>query len=499
MSWPRPQHEPSRTHWRWLRVRVPLTAMAVFAVSLAVAAVLAYGLLLQDARNDIEVVLAREHERFERSIATLLTEAREQEPTADDLTVLKDAVRRYLELHPSTPSYWTIVTFEDGLRLAAQNGPPELESLFDEGALPTGTLDTREVIDTGTEAGEILTSSVPIILGGEQLGTFQVVAPVAPVRRDARESAYLLAAAMGASLLAGGVLLAATLWRILVPLGALVGAARSTGERPLNARIEEPDSDDEVALLASEFNRTLDRLASEINQRPELLASLGDELRSPVTSVRGNPELPTAVDREDPDAVSATVAIVDDELGWMERMMEDLTTIAQARTPDFVRPRRFDLVSWFEELERKLPATANGRHVTIVPPPPVTLYADPDRLTQAVLHLTANAAMHNPPGTPIRLRATVDTEDDRLHLVVEDEGHGIDPEILDEVFSPFVRAGDARDSTGLGLAVVHAVVTAQGGEIGVRSGRTGTTITLALPWQDSSPEEPVERVDADDD
>ena len=65
--------------------------------------------------------------------------------------------------------------------------------------------------------------------------------------------------------------------------------------------------------------------------------------------------------------------------------------------------------------------------------------------------------------------------------MVEDAGHGIDPGILDEVFSPFVRAGDARDSTGLGLAVVHAVVTAHGGQVDVRSDTTGTVVTLALP------------------
>lgn len=489
MSWRRAEGEPRRTPWRWLRVRVPLTAMAVFAVSLAVAAILAYELLLQDGRNDIEVVLAREHERFERSIATLLAETREDDPADDDVTVLEEAVRRYLELNPSTASHWTIVTFEDGLRLAASNGPPELEPLFTDRTLPTGTLNTREVIDTGTEAGEILTSSVPIILGGEQLATLQIVAPMAPVRTDAREAAYLLAAAAGASLLVGGVLLTATLWRALAPLGALAAAARSTDLRRLDARVEEPDSGDEVALLANEFNRMVDRLDSATSQQQEFLASVGHELRTPITIARGNLELLTTVDRDDPDAVAATVAIVGDELGRMGRLVEDLMTIARVRTPDFIRPRPLDLVSWFEELELKLRATTSGQRVVIVPPLPVTLFADPDRLTQAVLNLTTNAAVHNPPDTPIRIRATLDPEHDRLHLVVEDEGHGIDPEIIDEVFSPFVRAGDARDSTGLGLAVVHAVVTAHGGEIGVRSDRTGTVLTLALPWRGTGPDQ----------
>ncbi len=492
MSWRRAEGEPRRTAWRWLRIRVPLTAMTVFVVSLAVAAVLAYELLLQDGRNDIEVVLAREHERFERSIAALLAETREADPTAAEPVALEEAVRRYLELNPSTASYWTIVTFEDGLRLAASNGPPELEALFTDRTLPRGTLNTREVIDTGTEAGAILTSSVPVILSGEQLATLQIVAPMAPVRRDAREAAYLLAAAAGASLLVGGVLLAATLWRALTPLGALAAAARSTELRRLDARVEEPDSGDEVAVLAREFNRMLDRLESATSQQEEFLASVGHELRTPITIARGNLELLTTVDRDDPDAVATTIAIVGDELGRMGRLVEDLMTIARVRTPDFVRPRELDLVAWFEELELKLRVTADGQRAAIVPPPPVTLYADPDRLTQAVLNLTTNAAIHNPPGTPIRVRCVLDTERDRLLVVVEDDGHGIDPQIIDEVFAPFVRAGDATDSTGLGLAVVQAVVTAHGGEIGVRSDRTGTAITLALPWQPNAEDEDAE-------
>jgi len=477
----RPAGTPRRTPWRWLRLRVPATAMAVFAVSLAVAAILAYELLLQEGRSDIEVVLAREHERFERSIATLLEEAREDTPGVNDRAALEAAVRRYLELNPSTPAYWTIVTFDDGLRLAASNGPPILEPLFLDRRLPTGAANTREVIDTGTDAGEILTSSAAIVLDGEELATLQLVAPVAPLREEARAAASVVAAAAGASLLVGGVLLTATLWRALTPLSGLAAAARSTELRRLDARVEQPDSGDEVALLAAEFNQMLERLEAATSQQQEFLASVGHELRTPITIARGNLELLTRIDHDDPAAIADSVAIVNDELGRMGRLVEDLMTFARVRTPDFIRPRDLDVVSWFEELELKLASTPTGRRIQVIPPPPVTLHADPDRLTQAVLNLTTNAAVHNPADTPIRIRASVDPERGEFLIVVEDEGDGIDPEILDEVFAPFVRAGDARDSTGLGLAVVQAVITAHEGRIDLRSDTTGTAVTLALP------------------
>jgi two-component system, OmpR family, sensor kinase len=473
--------ERRRSPSQWLRIRVPLTAMLVFAISLGVAAVLAYELLLQDGLRDIDVVLAREEQRFERSIAALLIEAREEDPGAGDLRALEEAVRRYLQLNPSNESYWTIVTFEDGLRLAASNGPPELEGLFATGTLPRGALNVRETLDTGTDAGEVRTSTVPILLGDEQLATLQIVSPMAPVRDEAREAAWLVGAAAGASLLVGGILLTATLWRALSPLGALAEAARSTELRRLDARVEVPDVEDEVAVLAREFNTMLERLEQATAQQQEFLASVGHELRTPITITRGHLELLTTVDADDPEAVRETAAIVRDELGRMARLVEDLMAMARTRTPDFVRPRDLDLVAWFEELEVKLAGTTGRAHITVHPPPPVTLRADPDRLAQAVLNLTNNATLHTPEGTPIALEAEVDRHAHRLGLRVRDEGPGIDPDILDDVFAPFVRAGDARDSTGLGLAVVQAVVTAHEGTIEVVSDRGGTEITLWLP------------------
>ncbi len=484
---PSPSGDPLGQPLRWLRLRVPVTAMAVLAVSLGVAAFLAYQLLLQDGLSDIDVVIDREEQRFERSIAELLDDARAERPEAEQRSILESAVRRYLQLNPSTASYWTIVTFEDGARLAASNGPPELEPLFRARTLPAGEPNTRETLDTGTDAGEIRTSSVPISVDGARLATLQVVSPLEPVRAAAREAAWLVAAAAGVSLLIGGLLLGATLWRALSPLGALAVAARSTELAQLSERVEVPESDDEVALLAREFNTMLDRLEASSRQQQEFLASVGHELRTPITIARGHLELLTTVDRGDPEAVETTAAIVRDELGRMGRLVDDLMAIARVQTADFIRPRPLELVAWFEELEFKIAATPAGGATRVLPPPAVALHADPDRLAQAILNLTTNAAIHTPDGTPITVSADVDPAQGQLTLRVRDEGPGIDPDILDEVFAPFVRAGDARDSTGLGLAVVEAVITAHGGDVEVSSDSTGTEVSLRLPLRQTSP------------
>jgi two-component system OmpR family sensor kinase len=463
---------------RSLRFRVPATAMAVFAISLAVASLLAYELLLQDGRRDIDVVIAREQERFQLSTSALLAELREDQPDVPPETSLRAAVRRYLQLNPSTASYWTIVTFEDGTRLAAANGPPELEPLFRAGTLPSGRLGVRETIDT--EAGDVRTSSVPVVLDGEQAATLQIVSPLAPVRVEAREAAWLVALAAGVSLLLGGILLAASLWRSLTPLRGLAATARSTELRSLGRRVEVPDSDDEVGALAREFNTMLDRLDAAASAQTEFMASIGHELRTPVTIARGHLELLRQLDGDDPQADDETVAIVQDELARMGRLVEDLMAIARADMDEFVRPRPVELVAWFEELELKLAGVPGSEQVRIHPPPPVVLEADPDRLAQAVLNLVNNALTHTPDGTPVRVGARQDPG--HVVLTVADDGPGIPDEIRDRLYEPFVRAGEAPTSTGLGLSVVRAVAQAHGGHVSLDTGPEGSTFAVHLPF-----------------
>jgi two-component system, OmpR family, sensor kinase len=476
---------------RSLRVRVPLTAVLVFAVSLAVATLLAYQLLLQASRNDIDVVLDRERERFSTSMSTLLdeeVEALEAEAVAaaggdappvavDGIEALQRAARRYLQLNPATESYWTIIRTDGSAPLASSNGPDVLEPLFRADRLPEGTLGRRETIPS--EVGDIRSSAAPIVLGDEQVGSYQIVAPLAPARAEALTAAGLVAAAAAVSLLIGAALLTTALWRSLSPLQGLASAARSTEFRRLHGRVEVPDTDDEVGILAREFNSMLDRLEVASASQTEFMASISHELRTPITIARGHLEMLRTVGRDDPVALQETVEVVEDELHRMGRLVEDLMAIARANMEGFVRPRELELVAFFEDLELKI-AGLKVEQVRLEPPPPVIIAADPDRLSQAVLNLVTNAHVHTPAGTRIEVRAA--ERPGEIVVTVEDHGPGIPASIREEVFAPFIRAGDAPNSTGLGLAVVRAVVEAHGGQVELETGPRGTRFHLHLPY-----------------
>ena len=85
-----------------------------------------------------------------------------------------------------------------------------------------------------------------------------------------------------------------------------------------------------------------------------------------------------------------------------------------------------------------------------------------------------------PAGGELKLKTQ--TMKKMVALIVEDTGRGIEPEILNKIFDPFFTTGEERDGTGLGLSVVHGIITEHGGTIHVDSKPgEGTRIKVLLP------------------
>ena len=120
-------------------------------------------------------------------------------------------------------------------------------------------------------------------------------------------------------------------------------------------------------------------------------------------------------------------------------------------------------------------------------PPAIT--ADAAQLKQVLVNLVVNAIQAMPHGGTLSVRTRA--SDSHLCLVVEDTGVGMEEAILEKIFLPFFTTKDVDEGTGLGLAVVHGIVTAHGGSIDVvsRPGH-GTRFEIRLPT--SSPGETEE-------
>ena len=281
--------------------------------------------------------------------------------------------------------------------------------------------------------------------------------------------------------LAGLVAAGAAAWwvagHILAPVRLVRQTAAEITEEDLTRRIEVSGRDD-IAALAQQFNSMLDRLEGAFTEQRRFIDDAGHELRTPITIVRGHLELMG----DDPQERREVIRLVTDELDRMGRIVEDLLLLAKSQQPDFVRPEPVSLAELTSDIdahvrrlgdrEWRLDAMAEGDR-----------RLDPQRITQAVVQLAANAVRYTEPGSTIRIGSMVDGPD--VLFWVADQGPGIAPEEQGRIFSRFSRGTAARTGSGgagLGLAIVRAIAEAHRGRVDLRSapGR-GSTFTLVIP------------------
>lgn len=109
---------------------------------------------------------------------------------------------------------------------------------------------------------------------------------------------------------------------------------------------------------------------------------------------------------------------------------------------------------------------------------------DLHRLHQALMNLLRNAQRHTPSGTTITVGVEV-PDKEHVAVLITDNGPGIPTAIQDRIFDRFVRADSSRSrdtgSTGLGMSIVQAIITAHGGTISVTSDPGNTVVTVVLP------------------
>jgi len=108
------------------------------------------------------------------------------------------------------------------------------------------------------------------------------------------------------------------------------------------------------------------------------------------------------------------------------------------------------------------------------------VHADPSQLNQVLVNLVINAVQAMPSGGRLTLRTLHDK--DHISLIVEDTGTGMDGEVLKKIYTPFFTTKDVGQGTGLGLPVVHGIVTSHGGSINVESSvNQGSRFEIQLP------------------
>jgi two-component system, OmpR family, sensor kinase len=305
-------------------------------------------------------------------------------------------------------------------------------------------------------------------------------------------------AALAAALL-GGLIATVLTARGLRPLRRLAVGARAISEAPdMGRRLPAAATRDEVGELSDALNRMLDALDHAREAERRLLADASHELRTPVTSLRGNAAFAR---RHGADA--ELLADLEADAERLARLVEDLLALereAGAELPgeevdleavvaavveapgiDLGESPLLDALAAADtgDAGGRAGPRADGRRVVVAETAPLVVRGQAGPLARALRNLVENACVHGPVDGEVRVSLT--RRGDEALLAVSDDGPGIPPEQAAAAPRRFWRGPDAsaggRPGSGLGLAIVAATAARHGGRLEI----DGATVALALP------------------
>jgi signal transduction histidine kinase len=248
----------------------------------------------------------------------------------------------------------------------------------------------------------------------------------------------------------------------------------------LKERLPQPVNSDEISRLAETFNHMLDRIQSSVNELRSVTDAVAHDLKSPLTSIRG--ELESVLSSEPSESWRDSVG---DAIEGVDRLLSTLDTTldvaeAQAGALRLDRSALELSVAVKQLVDLYQPAIDERQHRLMVDlEDHVVVDADCGLLNRVLSNLIENEIAHLPAGCQITIR--LKARDGSAVLVIEDNGPGFSPDISTRAFERFVR-GRQSHGHGLGLAFVDAVVRAHGGTAKISgSPGGGAVVTLSLP------------------
>ena len=236
----------------------------------------------------------------------------------------------------------------------------------------------------------------------------------------------------------------------------------------------------------------------ELDQmKSQLLSIVSHELRTPLASIKG---FATTLLREDVEWDEASrrefLTIIDQESDRLSELIGNLLDMSRIEAGTLrVEPERIDLRPIIQETAAAFQRMTSLPIVLQIPPALPMLLADPRRIRQVLRNLIENAIKYSPDGGTITISVT--STADHLWVSVSDQGIGIEPEKLPNIFGRFYQIDTSPTrrvgGIGLGLSICKAIVEAHHGQIWAESQPgVGSTFHFTLPLLPSLPSSAAE-------
>jgi heavy metal sensor kinase len=264
------------------------------------------------------------------------------------------------------------------------------------------------------------------------------------------------------------------------PIREITSAAQAITASALNERISTQIWPRELATLAAEFDRMLERLEASFERLSRFSSNIAHELRTPISNLMGGTEV--ALGRSlTAQQYREVLASSLEEYQRLSHLIDSLLFLARAETAnmpihqsDFAVDESVSAVMEFyeplaKESQIELASTGKAR-----------VRGDEPLFRRAISNLLSNALRHVTSGG----RVTIETwsEPTAVIVAVKDDGSGVAPNDLPKLFDRFYRGENSRDGVGLGLSIVKSIMSLHHGTIEIASDLgKGTTVVLRFP------------------
>lgn len=270
-----------------------------------------------------------------------------------------------------------------------------------------------------------------------------------------------------------------------VDISALEGELAKINASDLNSRLDLGDTHRELEPMATAINAMLDRVSAAYQSQMRFVSDASHELRTPIAVIQGYSSMLDRWGKSNPETLQESIDAIREEAKSMERLIEQLLFLARGDNKSQpLQKELLDLSSLAAEVLREetmlypqheLIASWDGNYALI---------ADPTLMKQLLRILLDNSLKYTSPTGRVYL--SLEQTDTHVCVSVEDEGMGISPQALPQIFQRFYRADASRTrqtgGTGLGLSIAHWIALQHSAwfEVSSRQG-IGTKILVHLP------------------
>lgn len=256
------------------------------------------------------------------------------------------------------------------------------------------------------------------------------------------------------------------------PLREMTQTVKDISERNLNLRLNVSGSKNELKELALTFNEMMNRIEDYYNRQKQFVSDASHELRTPIAVIQGYTDMLDRWGKNDGEVLQESIDAIKNESENMKELIEKLLFLARHDKDTFVlQKEEFSLTEMLQEIAKETQIIDSSHKMIFHIESEETLYADRNRMKQAVRIFIDNALKYTPTGGEITI--SLESEGNDTVIRIKDTGIGMTKEELGHIFDRFYRSEQSRTKErgghGLGLAIAKIIILGHGGKIKVKS------------------------------